>query len=59
LLTSMPMLTGWEAVHVFRGINGFETTFRIDLRREGQLDKNAVHIVIRVEVADKLQHVVS
>src|SRR5882724_6026212 len=47
---------GMEAVNVFCGINSFENSLRVDLRREGKLNQDTVHRVVVVEVAHKIQH---
>src|SRR4029077_187743 len=46
---------GMKSVDVFRGIDGFEDKFAIDLRRQWELDENAIHGGIAVQVVDKLQ----
>src|SRR5260221_8165020 len=45
---------GMKAVDILRGIDRLEDPLRIDLRRQGKLDENAINIVIRIEVPDKL-----
>ena len=43
-----------KAVHIFCGINGFENSLGIDLRREGKLNQDAVHRIVVVKVAHKI-----
>src|SRR5712672_499879 len=45
-----------EAVHIFCGINGFENSFGVDLRREGKLNQDSVHRIVVVKVFHKVQH---
>ena len=47
---------GWNPSTSLGGIDGFENEFGIDLRRQGQLDEDAVDGVVAVEVIDELQH---
>src|SRR5712671_575869 len=51
-----PKAHGMEAVNVFCGINSFENSLGVDLRREGKLNQDAVHRIVVVEVAHKIQH---
>src|SRR6266404_4212206 len=45
-----------EAVNVFCGINGFENSFGVDLRRERKLNQDSVHRIVVVKVFHKVQH---
>ena len=39
-----------EAVHVFRGIDGFEDAFGVHLRRKRQLHEDTVHVIVVIQV---------
>ena len=41
-----------KTVHVFGGIDGFQNALGIDLRGERKLNKNAVDVVVAIEVFD-------
>src|SRR5712671_931220 len=45
-----------DAINIFCGINGFENSLGVDLRREGKLNQDAVHRIVVVKVAHKMQH---
>src|ERR1700730_5306691 len=47
-----------EAVNVFRGVDGFEDAFRIDLGGKRKLDEDAIDVVVSIQVTYELQHVV-
>jgi hypothetical protein len=49
---------GMEAVDVFVSRDGFEDALGIDLWGKRELDKDAVDVVVIVEVGDELKHVV-
>jgi len=50
---------GMEAVHVFGGIDGFEDALSVDLRRKGELNENAVNVVVAIEVFDDSEQIES
>jgi hypothetical protein len=49
---------GMEAVDVFVRRDGFEDALGIDLWGKRELDKDAINVVVIVEVGDELKHVV-
>ncbi len=47
---------GMKAVHIFCRIDSVEEGLRVNLRRERQLDEDAVDVIARIELGDEREH---
>jgi hypothetical protein len=50
-------IDGMKAINVFRGVYGFQYALGIDLRRERELNKDPVNVVVIVQIGNELKHV--
>jgi hypothetical protein len=50
-------IDGMKAIDVFRGVYGFQYALGIDLRRQRELNKDPVDVVVIVQIGNKLKHV--
>ncbi len=54
-----PALTGMKAIHILIRIDRLNDLQRIDMLRQRQLHKDAVHILIGIEATDQRQQLAS